>query len=155
MTLFSSQYSSIMSDDRSEELTEEEEGKPLDANSYATKKTIAQGMLDIALLTANASQLKYVLQVGNQHEFYTLMVSLISISIVLQGCQGVLYVMLGSAFNINKAKDQNGANIWNNVVLAMGIITTVINVVISAFDMKETDSVTTFIRNMTRASGNQ
>ena len=61
--------------------------KPLDANSYATKKTIAQGMLDIALLTANASQLKYVLQVGQQHEFYTLMVSLICISIVLQVCE--------------------------------------------------------------------
>jgi len=61
--------------------------KPLDANSYATKKTIAQGMLDIALLTANASQLKYVLQVGEQHEFYTLMVCLISISIVLQVCK--------------------------------------------------------------------
>jgi hypothetical protein len=60
--------------------------KTLDANSYATKKTIAQGMLDIALLTANASQLKYVLQVGQQHEFYTLMVWLISISIVLQVC---------------------------------------------------------------------
>ena len=29
MTLFSSQYSSIMSDDRSEELTEEEEGVSL------------------------------------------------------------------------------------------------------------------------------
>ena len=37
--------------------------KSLDANRYATKKTIAQGMLDIALLTANASQLKYILQV--------------------------------------------------------------------------------------------
>ncbi|KZS09722.1 Ninjurin C-like protein [Daphnia magna] len=37
-------------------------GKTLDAKKYATKKTIAQGMLDIALLTANASQLKYVLQ---------------------------------------------------------------------------------------------
>jgi hypothetical protein len=60
--------------------------KALDANSYATKKTIAQGMLDIALLTANASQLKYVLQVGEQHEFYTLMLWLISISIVLQVC---------------------------------------------------------------------
>jgi hypothetical protein len=35
----------------------------LDANRYATKKTIAQGMLDVALLTANASQLKYVMQV--------------------------------------------------------------------------------------------
>lgn len=58
--------------------------KALDANRYATKKTIAQGMLDIALLTANASQLKYVLQVGTRHEFYRLMLTLITISISLQ-----------------------------------------------------------------------
>jgi Ninjurin len=56
----------------------------LDANKYATKKTIAQGMLDIALLTANASQLKYVLQLGYRHEFYQIMIVLISSSIVLQ-----------------------------------------------------------------------
>ena len=60
--------------------------KSLDANKYATKKTIAQGLLDVALLTANASQLKYVLQVGEKHEFYALMLALISISIVLQVC---------------------------------------------------------------------
>ena len=41
-------------------------------------------MLDVALLTANASQLRYVLQVGEEHEFYTLMVTLISLSIILQ-----------------------------------------------------------------------
>lgn len=58
--------------------------KSMDANRYATKKTIAQGMLDIALLTANASQLKYILQVGHQHEFYTLMLILISVSIIMQ-----------------------------------------------------------------------
>lgn len=58
--------------------------KAMDANRYATKKTIAQGMLDIALLTANASQLKYILQVGEQHQFYKLMLILISLSIVLQ-----------------------------------------------------------------------
>lgn len=58
--------------------------KSMDANRYATKKTIAQGMLDIALLTANASQLKYILQVGDKHEFYTLMLVLISVSIILQ-----------------------------------------------------------------------
>lgn len=56
----------------------------MDANRYATKKTIAQGMLDIALLTANASQLKYILQVGDKHEFYTLMLTLITVSIILQ-----------------------------------------------------------------------
>lgn len=58
--------------------------KSMDANRYATKKTIAQGMLDIALLTANASQLKYILQVGHKHEFYTLMLILISVSIIMQ-----------------------------------------------------------------------
>ena len=57
----------------------------MDVNRYATKKTIAQGMLDVALLTANASQLKYVLQLGpDKHPFYTLMLSLIIISIVFQ-----------------------------------------------------------------------
>lgn len=43
--------------------------KSLNANRYATKKTIAQGMLDIALLTANASQLKYILQVIIKHKY--------------------------------------------------------------------------------------
>jgi hypothetical protein len=46
--------------------------------------------------------------------------------------------MLGSAFNINKPKDQGAANLWNNLVLAMGIVTTIVNVIISAFDMRET-----------------
>jgi hypothetical protein len=64
-------------------------------NKYATKKTIAQGMLDIALLTANASQLKYVLSVGSSHQFYTLLVTLISVSI---GLQVMIDIMKGLRF---------------------------------------------------------
>ncbi len=56
----------------------------MDANRYATKKTVAQGLLDIALLTSNASQLKYVLQLGQRHQFYSIMLVLIISSIVLQ-----------------------------------------------------------------------
>jgi len=48
-------------------------------------------MLDVALLTANASQLKYVLERGSEgesgHPFYTLMLTLIIISIILQVSQ--------------------------------------------------------------------
>merc|ERR1712241_1185201 len=70
--------------------------KALDANRYATKKTIAQGMLDVALLTANASQLKYVLQVGETvHPFYHLMLALIIVSIVLQVLTAVFMFILG------------------------------------------------------------
>merc|ERR1712086_1114575 len=72
----------------------------LDVNRYATKKTIAQGMLDVALLTANASQLKYVLQLGEErHEFYHLMLALIILSIVLQAIVALI------SFSLNFLRD--------------------------------------------------
>ncbi|XP_034487708.1 ninjurin-1 isoform X7 [Drosophila innubila] len=89
-----------------EERVNETEMKAMDANRYATKKTIAQGMLDIALLTANASQLKYILQVGEQHQFYKLMLILISLSIVLQVAAGILLV-LQSLVSLAKSKDRS------------------------------------------------
>ncbi|GAB6025181.1 hypothetical protein CHUAL_010604 [Chamberlinius hualienensis] len=59
-------------------------GWDLNLNWYATKKTIAQGMLDIALLTANAAQLKHIMLSNGKHMFYTAMLTLICISIALQ-----------------------------------------------------------------------
>ncbi|XP_034255593.1 ninjurin-2-like [Thrips palmi] len=106
--------------------------KPLDANRYATKKTIAQGMLDIALLTANASQLKYILQVGPRHEFYTLMLGLISTSMILQVLVGIMFLFIG-ALNINKDKDKRRAVILNDIILIMVFIISVTNVVIAGF----------------------
>ncbi|KAG6454814.1 ninjurin-2 isoform X3 [Manduca sexta] len=113
--------------------------KGLDANRYATKKTVAQGMLDIALLTSNASQLKYVLQVGPKHEFYTLLVVLISISIVLQVLSAVVAVVLSTIYNINHQPHQKSANILNNVSLVFKIISITVNVVISIFYSMQID----------------
>jgi hypothetical protein len=111
--------------------------KSLDANKYATKKTIAQGLLDVALLTANASQLKYVLQVGEKHEFYILMLCLISISIVLQVVAAILCVILGTTLNLNKEGDHQNADRANNVVLCINIVLMAVNILISSFEMKE------------------
>lgn len=110
--------------------------KPLDANRYATKKTIAQGMLDIALLTANASQLKYILQVGPRHEFYALMLGLISTSMILQVLNGIIMVILSTSYNINKTKHHVSATILNDIVLAGIVLITTVNVVIGVFDMR-------------------
>ncbi|XP_020715356.1 ninjurin-2 isoform X4 [Ceratitis capitata] len=109
--------------------------KAMDANRYATKKTIAQGMLDIALLTANASQLKYILQVGEQHQFYKLMLIMISLSIVLQLLVGILFVLIGS-LNINHQKDQTAAMIINDVILVVIFVISVLNVIISGFGIE-------------------
>ncbi|XP_065354677.1 ninjurin-1-like isoform X3 [Calliphora vicina] len=97
-------------------MNNETEMKGMDANRYATKKTIAQGMLDIALLTANASQLKYILQVGEQHQFYKLMLILISLSIVLQISAGLL-LMIQSVLSIHKGKEERKvADVLNHII---------------------------------------
>jgi len=112
----------------------------LNANVYATKKSIAQGMLDVALLTANASQLKYVLQVGKeQHEFYTIMVTLISTSIVMQVLVGIVIIILGM-MNLNKDKHHFRANLLNNMVTIFIFVICVVNIIISAFGMKSSDN---------------
>lgn len=110
--------------------------KTLDANRYATKKTIAQGMLDIALLTANASQLKYILQVGHKHEFYTLMLSLIIISIVLQVILGLLCLSLNLLRDIklHLREYHFSADLINHITTGFSIAITALNLMISGLD---------------------
>ncbi|XP_049877091.1 ninjurin-2 isoform X2 [Pectinophora gossypiella] len=122
--------------------------KGLDANRYATKKTVAQGMLDIALLTSNASQLKYVLQVGPKHEFYMLLVVLISISIVLQIVSAIVAVVLSFIFNINRQPDQRKAEILNNVSLMFKIISITLNTIISIFYSIQIDHFENLVQPM-------
>lgn len=106
--------------------------KTLDANRYATKKTVAQGMLDVALLTANASQLKYVLEVGEKHPYYTVMLALIVTSLVLQVLVGVLFMIIG-AMDINDPEQQTAANILNNIILIFVFVISTDNIIISSF----------------------
>ncbi|KOB78606.1 Uncharacterized protein OBRU01_01518 [Operophtera brumata] len=103
-------------------------------------------MLDIALLTSNASQLKYVLQVGPKHEFYTLLVVLISISIVLQVAMGLVLLSLNmlrdcrfhdprhraSALNINY-----GTTASAFVVTVLNLIIGLLFVVIGGLDLND------------------
>jgi len=112
--------------------------KTMDVNRYATKKTIAQGMLDVALLTANASQLKYVLQQGDNHPFYTLMLTLIVISIIFQVLVGILFLVIGG-MSINEHPNHRTANILNDVIVVLIFIITVVNIIISGFGIRAQD----------------
>lgn len=55
-----------------------------DVNAYQHKKTLAQGMMDLALLSANANQLRYVLESYGRHPYYYPSLIFISLSIVFQ-----------------------------------------------------------------------
>jgi hypothetical protein len=53
--------------------------------TYDTKKNMAQGMMDIALLTANANQLRYILEFrGKNSTNFVLLLVLIACSLILQ-----------------------------------------------------------------------
>ncbi|XP_038662010.1 ninjurin-2-like isoform X2 [Scyliorhinus canicula] len=65
-------------------------------NTYARTKTIAQGFLDIALFTANASQMKHLLQQGPGIQFYYFLFVLLCISITLQLIVAALLIYKGS-----------------------------------------------------------
>ncbi|XP_071039957.1 ninjurin-2 isoform X2 [Parasteatoda tepidariorum] len=115
---------------------------PLDANVYATKKTIAQGLLDVALLTANASQLKYLLQAGKEHEFYYVMMTLISLSIILQVVTGSLMLVVANT-NLNEVKRQNRAENLNNSITVGVFLVAILNILISALGIKNSDDLQT------------
>merc|ERR1739836_294860 len=95
----------------------------LNTNRYATKKTIAQGMLDIALLSTNAAQLKYILTVGEEHEYYLPMLILIVASIVLQVLNGLAQVLMGP-LNLDKEEFKSFLNAVNyiSMFLSYGIV---------------------------------
>merc|ERR1711953_894112 len=112
----------------------------LNTNRYATKKTIAQGMLDIALLSSNAAQLKYILTVGEEHQYYLPMLVLIISSIVLQGIVGVLFMIIGAIdINDDESQNQDTANTLNNTILILVFFITVINAFIGGFGIKDTE----------------
>ncbi|KAG8199890.1 hypothetical protein JTE90_015880 [Oedothorax gibbosus] len=104
----------------------------IDVNLYATKKSVAQGMMDIALLTANASQLKYILKEGEDSRFYFVNVICIGISIALQLIVGVLLI-LNTRYNINLVSHQSRAELVNNLTIIGIFLITVSNVFVSAF----------------------
>lgn len=53
-------------------------------HNYQQRKTLGQGMMDLALLTANVNQLRTLLDMEIKHPYYVANVVFISISIFFQ-----------------------------------------------------------------------
>ncbi|XP_060931496.1 ninjurin-1 [Limanda limanda] len=106
--------------------------RPINLNHYATKKTAAQSMLDVALLMANSSQLKTVLYVGAQYRFYLPLIVLLSISITLQVAVGLLLVFIAVKYDLNDVRKHAKLNRMNNAATVFVFFTVLINIFITA-----------------------
>ncbi|RZB40436.1 ninjurin-1, partial [Asbolus verrucosus] len=102
------------------------------ANTYAAKKTVAQGMMDIALITANANQLRYIIEFNRNSSTYYLNIFLITISLLLQVGVGVSLIFKGRLDLRGESKHKNAKKINNYVVVGIFLVT-IINVFIASF----------------------
>ncbi|XP_066264855.1 uncharacterized protein [Branchiostoma lanceolatum] len=111
---------------------------PLGMNAYAQKKTMAQGFMDMALLTANAAQMKLIMVEGNDGRipFFDFIMALLGMSIAFQIVVGAL-LLYKSQYNIEQHSEQHRADRANNWATGLVMLITVLNVFISAFIMLE------------------
>ncbi|XP_034948199.1 ninjurin-2-like [Chelonus insularis] len=108
-----------------------------DANVYQQKKTLAEGMMDLALMSANANQLRYVLTAKEDIYRYISLI-LISLSFVLQVIIGIGLIW-NIKYDISQEEHTEKANKTNNWTIIGIFMITVLNVVISSFGISPAD----------------
>ncbi|XP_015125826.1 ninjurin-1 [Diachasma alloeum] len=109
-------------------------------STYAAKKTVAQGMMDVALITANANQLRYLVEYQRESPTFWFIVSLITISLSLQVAVGVSLIFKGRFDIKGKSRSPQALRINNYVVVAVFLIT-IINVFVAAFSITSPPAV--------------
>nr|XP_020455331.1 ninjurin-2-like isoform X2 [Monopterus albus] len=109
----------------------------LNMNLYATKKTAAEGMLDIALFLANITHMKTVIEQGAGYRYYVAVLTLISFSLALQIMVGILIIIIARR-DLNVVSNQKRLDYLNNVATGIIFVTTVTNFFISFFGSKRT-----------------
>lgn len=101
-----------------------------------SSKTFAHGLMDMSLMTSNASQLRSVLS-NPDHEFYNLLMYLLIASVVLQILSGIVLIVADFHKSQIKEKDrqnQKKRKTMNFVALAIMMVITSLNVLITAFN---------------------
>lgn len=104
------------------------------SNTFAAKKTVAQGMMDVALITANANQLRYLIEYQRNSPTFYVILSFIIISLLLQVAVGVSLIFKGRFDMKGMSKSINAERINNYVVVGVFLIT-IINVFIASFSI--------------------
>ncbi|KAL5240557.1 hypothetical protein ACI65C_007967 [Semiaphis heraclei] len=108
------------------------EDTPKAFNLYRNKKLLSHGMMDVALFSANANQLRYVLENSDGSALYVICVVLLLISIFLQILVGVA-LLLSARYNVTNCDQRRMAFKLGNYVIVGIFLITVVNIFITSF----------------------
>ncbi|XP_047478666.1 ninjurin-1-like [Penaeus chinensis] len=95
--------------------------------------TIAKGFLDISLLSANANQLKNILNFGDVEKasYYIVLTGIIT-SLIFQLLAGVLLI-IHERFDMNDDNESHAGDFFNNLIVALIFAVLIINVFVASF----------------------
>ncbi|XP_078605089.1 uncharacterized protein LOC144878423 [Branchiostoma floridae x Branchiostoma japonicum] len=118
-----------------------------DLNSFTQRKTVTQGLMDMAMMSANCSQVAVVLrgamEAGKFDGYHIFLLTLLSLSMVLQLAVAIL-LFLKSQVNVEEADDDddddepngNLAHKYNNWAMSLTLVIMADNVLISSLGIK-------------------
>lgn len=105
-------------------------------NAYQQKKSLAEGMMDLALLSANANQLRYVLLLFDGQAYHYISITGIALSLALQIVVGVGLVV-NSRYDVMHREGITKADKINDWTVVGIFLITIINVFIASFGITE------------------
>ncbi|CAF0857774.1 unnamed protein product [Didymodactylos carnosus] len=117
-------------------------------NRYATKKTIAEGSFEIALLITNAVQLKVLLGHMDRTPLWWVGIALVSASLLIQVLNGCILVILGLD-DITKQRRQTRLVSLNNLSLILSVILSAVNIVLNVIVAVDSNLLSTVNPNKT------
>ncbi|GAU91950.1 hypothetical protein RvY_04106 [Ramazzottius varieornatus] len=106
------------------------------ANAYSIRKTVVLGLLDIALLTSTAGQLKSLLRINPAYPFYNTLLGMLIVCILGEIAIGLLCFFVGR-LNINQERDRPQANVLQNVVLGIAVVLLILHIMITSFGIED------------------
>lgn len=78
-----------------------------DKRSYDKKKTLGQGLLDVALLASNVAILKAVIKAGPSYEYFVPMIVFIALSLFVIIVVAILLLIIGTTEYINNIRKKS------------------------------------------------
>jgi len=99
-------------------------------------KTVAEGVMDLSLLMANASQLKFVVNKGQNGKFYIALLVFIPLVLVLQIISGMLLCILVFT-KADSEKEKKRATVLNTTTVGLIVIITALSAIISTLGFSE------------------
>jgi len=106
-----------------------------DNNKYNTRKTLAKGLLDVALLSSNINNLKRLLRdqgTDAQHPLFEWVMGGLILSVGLQIVIAFILLLIGNK-DVNKEEDQDSAMQWNDILTGFVLVQTIVNVTVTQF----------------------